>query len=132
MTPPKISCGVVNDPKEVTYQGVEKATVNTRTKDGLLTFRNMAELQLSIIQLEARNNSLEKKLSEAQARFLSMKVIKNYLRNTVHDTGFQSAEVFQSVFNYLAPWAGEMTYWSLNGKTNDGGHDRAREMKLVD
>ncbi|XP_040071266.3 uncharacterized protein LOC120843875 [Ixodes scapularis] len=91
----------------------------------------IAQMQQRILSLEADNMRLQVELQHHETRRLSVDFIRHDPKQCIYYTGLPEFAVFEAVYNFFAPRASQMQYWS-SGRKSNGMKGRPRELELIE
>ncbi|CAN7948431.1 unnamed protein product, partial [Ixodes pacificus] len=104
-------------------------SVMSGTHDGCRL--KIAQMQQRILSLEADNTRLQVELQHHETRRLSVDFIRHDPKQCIYYTGLPEFAVFEAVYDFFAPRASQMQYWSSSQKSN-GMKGRPRELELIE
>ncbi|CAN7950319.1 unnamed protein product [Ixodes pacificus] len=104
-------------------------SVMSGTHDGCRL--KIAQMQQRILSLEADNMRLQVELQHHETRRLSVDFIRHDPKQCIYYTGLPEFAVFEAVYDFFAPRASQMQYWSSSQKSN-GMKGRPRELELIE
>ncbi|XP_042147138.1 angiomotin-like [Ixodes scapularis] len=115
--------------EEIEHEDNLGQSVMSGTHDGCRL--KIAQMQQRILSLEADNMRLQVELQHHETRRLSVDFIRHDPKQCIYYTGLPEFAVFEAVYDFFAPRASQMQYWS-SGRKSSGMKGRPRELELIE
>ncbi|XP_040360987.2 uncharacterized protein LOC121836090 [Ixodes scapularis] len=115
--------------EEIEHEDNLGQSVMSGTHDGCRL--KIAQMQQRILSLEADNMRLQVELQHHETRRLSVDFIRHDPKQCIYYTGLPEFAVFEAAYDFFAPRASQMQYWSSSRKSS-GMKGRPRELELIE